>query len=107
MYQNQESIALHMMCRTQRETLKLKHMQASDFAMPKFFLERFRVHTIEMLGCANLSSTGYGESSHNELKAAFCFTNKHNSQAIDAQVCLEHCMLHFLLHQAGMAFVVI
>ncbi|DBA97003.1 TPA: hypothetical protein ACH3X1_015286 [Trebouxia sp. C0004] len=71
--------------RTQRETLKLKHMQASEFAMPKFFLERFWVHTIEMLGCANLSSTGYGESSHKELKAAFRFTNKHNSHAINAQ----------------------
>ena len=66
--EKRESIALYMTCRTQKETLKLKHMQASQFAMPKCFLERFWVHTIEMLGCANLSSTGYGKSSHKALK---------------------------------------
>lgn len=71
MLQKRESSALHLTCRTQKETLKLKHMQASEFAMPNFFLARYLVHTIEMLGCANLSSTGYGESSHKALKGAF------------------------------------
>ena len=95
MPEKRESIALHMTCRTQKETLKL-HMQASEFAMPKFFLEKFWVHTIEMLGCANLPSTKYGESSNKALKGAFRFTNKHNSQAIDAQVCLDTACICFI-----------
>ena len=80
---------MYNLCRSQTETLKLKHLQASAFAMPKFFLERFWVHTIKMLGCANLSSTGFGESSHKALKQAFRYTNKRNSAAIDEQVCMK------------------
>lgn len=61
-------------------------MQASSFAMPKFFLMVMWLKTIRQLGSPNVTSTGYGERSHGKLKEGFRYTNKRSSQQIDKQV---------------------
>lgn len=61
-------------------------MQASGWATPKFHLMKMWPQTIRTFGSANVTSTGFGEPSHVDLKDSFRFNIGHSAEAFDQQV---------------------
>ena len=64
----------------------LSDLSPTQFRFPKFYRMPFYGRGIKAFGSVDITSTGFGEQSHAVIKGAICFTNRHGSDAIDAQV---------------------
>ena len=97
-------------CRAQQACVThLSELSPTKFAFPKFYRMPFYKRGIKAFGSVDLTSTGFGERSHALIKNAMRFTNRHGSDAINAQVKLytpyeswsehvSHSLCHCQLH---------
>ena len=95
-FRAQKACKKNLVC-TDPDTGVKTSMSPSNFCYPKFRRMGTYERTIRLLGNVNLTSTGYGERSHTDIKHAFPFTNKHSSAAIDEQVISQLQSLSYIL----------
>ena len=58
---------------------RVESLAPGQWKQPKFYELGQYALCLEALGSADVVSSGWGERSHKEVKAAFRFTNKHNA----------------------------
>ena len=76
----------------------LKSMSPSAFCYQKFLRIGSYERTIRALGNVNLTTTGFGERSHSDLKQAYPNTNKHGSREVDSQASPSNKHYHASTH---------
>ena len=84
-FRAQKACNKNMVC-TDPDTGVKTSMSPSNFCHPNFRRMGTYERTIRLLGNVILTSTGYGERSHTDIKHTFPSTNKRSSATIDEQV---------------------
>ena len=89
---------LENLVRKNPQTKQNKSMSPSNFCYQKFSRIGSYERIIRAVGNVNLTSTGYGERSHSDLKQAYPYTNKHGSREVDSQASPSNKHYHASTH---------